>query len=136
MSDDLPMRKPLLGLILDREGGLARAELERALSCWHMHRLRGKMTAFGQVVLELGLMSAQELGRYVAMQKFFAVVPGGRKPLGRLILENGLLKPSLLLEALERQANGGGRLGEILVEMGLLKRPQVEILLRFQGRCA
>lgn len=133
MTSELPMRKPLLGLILDREGVLPRAELDRALSKWHMSRVRGRIVAFGQVVLSLGLLRPDELVRYVAMQRMLAVSPGGRKPLGLLILENGLVRPSVLLAALERQAECGRRLGEVLVEMGLLKRPQVEILLRFQA---
>ena len=54
-----------------------------------------------------------------------------RQRLGELLIENALISPSQLKDALRRQAQTGGQLGSILVEMG---RISTDTLLDFLSR--
>jgi hypothetical protein len=45
------------------------------------------------------------------------------RPLGRLLVEQGLLSEDELERALEEQASTGGRLGETLIELGFVSHP-------------
>jgi hypothetical protein len=136
MSDfaALPKKKPLLSMILHKEGVLTDAQLDKALRTWEARRLSGRLMAFGQVVIQLGFLRGSELAPFLKLQRALAAPPSERKVLGILILENGLLRPGQLLSALQRQSQTGRRLGEELIDMGLLRQNQLEILLRFQGR--
>lgn len=130
------MKRPLLATILANEAALPAAQLEEALAVWNHHRLAGRPMAFGQVVLKLKLMTPKALGPFVQLQRRLAAAPGGRKPLGLLAVEAGAVKPLALIDALDSQAGSGQRLGELLVQRGLLRRNQVDALLHFQKQAA
>lgn len=132
----IPKKLPLLALILKGEGLVSEDHLQRALRVWNARRMEAKRIPFGQVILSLGLLSLEKMAPCISLQRKLAKPPGGAKPLGLLILENGLAKPSQLLLALEAQAAHGQRLGELLVAQGLIKKPQVDALLFFQKRQA
>lgn len=136
MTADLPKKKPLLAVILEAEGMLVGDALDRALRTWNGRRREGRAVAFGQVVLQLKLVPSGTLARYVAMQRKIASAPGGRKPLGLIAVETGAVKPTALVEALFAQASAGGRLGELLLDRGLLRKPQLDALLHFQRSAA
>ena len=129
----LPMKKPLLSLILKLEGLLSDDQLEKALREWKIRRDEGRYTAFGELVLKLGYIKLRDLRGALSLQRKLAAAPQPRQPLGMLVLQNGLVKPTQLLWALQQQSASGRRLGEILLEWGYLNRRQIEILLRFQG---
>lgn len=130
-----PSKKPLLCLILQREGVLTDGQVEAALAAWNDMRRQGAIVPFGQTVIALGFMDAEELRPYIHLQRQLAKPPG-RKPLGVLLIENAILTPSQVLLSLRLQTFTGQPLGELLVEEGLLRAPQLEVLLRFQGRNA
>ncbi len=136
MTADLPKKKPLLAVILETEGVLVGEALDRALRTWNGRRQEGRPLAFGQVVLQLKLVPTGTLTRYVAMQRMIAAAPGGRKPLGLLAVETGAVKPTALVEALFAQASSGRRIGELLLDRGLLRKPQLDALLHFQRSAA
>ena len=48
--------------------------------------------------------------------------PKGKRPIGSLFVEKGMVTPAQLDEALERQKGTGDRLGEVLVELGYVSR--------------
>jgi DNA repair exonuclease SbcCD ATPase subunit len=48
--------------------------------------------------------------------------PRGKRPIGSLFVEKGMVTPAQLDEALERQKETGERLGEVLVELGYVSR--------------
>ncbi|MEB3221735.1 MAG: hypothetical protein VKS61_06615 [Candidatus Sericytochromatia bacterium] len=129
-------RKPMLARILELEGALDGVRLERALAAWNQHRLEGRARAFGQVVLDLRLLDIPTLRQFIALQRRLAAAPGGRKPLGIIAVETGAVRPSVVAELLERQADTGRRLGELLVVEGVLRRPQVNVLLHLQRQTA
>lgn len=133
---DAPVRKPLLYTILQREEALTRSQLEAALEAWQAGRAEGSVTPFGQVVISLGFLSAAQLQPFLDLQRKLAFPPGGRKPLGHLLIENAILRPSQVFAALLLQARTGQRLGELLMNEGVLREPQLEVLLRFQSRPA
>lgn len=134
----IPRRKPLLAHILEREEGLEPAKLERALQAWHQHREAGRSRAFGQVLLDLRLIHPITLRRFVELQRRLAAAPGDRKPLGVIAVEMGAVRPSMVAETLAEAGRTGARLGEVLVARGVLRRPQVDVLLNLQkqGRLA
>jgi hypothetical protein len=48
--------------------------------------------------------------------------PAARRRLGDIFIERGLINENQLREALDRQRESGGKLGEILVELGYVTR--------------
>ncbi|MDB5102069.1 MAG: hypothetical protein JWM80_6490 [Cyanobacteria bacterium RYN_339] len=126
-------KKPLLCTILETEGVLSPEMARRALSAWEARCAGGRRVPFGQVVLSLGMVSPGDMVGYLAMQRKLAGAPG-TAPLGVLLVEHGVLKPSQLVGALERRATSGKRLGELLLEEGLVRRIQVDMLLQTQKR--
>jgi hypothetical protein len=136
---DFPWR-PLGALLVD-EGLLAQAELESALA--EQQRMGGLL---GQILVRRGAVTGGALARVLARQHGVdlgsptpvaertgepkAGEPAGPAPaseasawrsLGRLLVDEGLVSPAALREALtEQQEQPGRRLGEILVEGGHL----------------
>jgi hypothetical protein len=131
---EMPLKKPLLYTILMREEALTRDQLDEALQAWARRKQEGAVLPFGQVVISLGMLGDHELQPYLDLQRKLAFPPGGAKPLGHLLIENAILRPSQVFAALLLQARTGQRLGELLMEEGVLRAPQLEVLLRFQAR--
>jgi hypothetical protein len=129
-----PARKPLLGLIMLREGLIDEATLGLAVAAWDARRRESGYVPFGRVVVELGICDAETLGPYLDLQRKLAVAPGCRKPLGHLLIENAVLTPTQVAIALQLQRATGKPLGALLVEEEVLREPQLEVLLRFQAR--
>lgn len=129
-----PIKKPFLYTILMREEALSREQLDYALREWTSRKQAGEVVPFGQVVIALGLLLADELLPFLDLQRKLAFPPGSAKPLGHLLIENALMRPSQVFAALLLQARTGQRLGELLIGEGVLREPQLEVLLRFQAR--
>jgi hypothetical protein len=118
-----------LGTLLADEGLLTETELELALD---EQQRTGRL--LGQIVVDRGFVSAFSLARVLSAQHGvevkqpeepepepkLAVVPATWRPLGRLLVENGLITQTQLAEALLAQAETDGRLGEILVQRGAI----------------
>ena len=136
MSTEQTFKKPFLCTILQREEALPRHQLETAFEEWSRRRHAGEVVPFGQVVVGLGYMRVPDLQPYLDLQRKLAFAPGGAKPLGVLLIENAILRPSQVFAALLLQARTKQRLGELLMEEGVLREPQLEVLLRFQARAA
>ena len=131
------IRKPFLFTILFREEALSRPQLEKAYEEWVSRREAGEVIPFGQVVIQLGYMHALDLQPYLDLQRKLSFPPGGAKPLGHLLIENAILRPSQVFAALLLQSRRPGqKLGELLMGEGVLREPQLEVLLRFQKRAA
>ena len=123
-----------LGTLLADEGLLTETELELALD---EQRRTGRL--LGQIVVDRGYLSAFSLARVLSAQHGVALqppdepepepqlveVPGTWRPLGRLLVEKGLITQTQLAEALLTQADTDGRLGEILVEGGAITGSQL-----------
>ena len=131
---NVPNRQPLLAHILYREGLLTEEQMNLALRRWFVNRKEGPVLSFGEVCLALGFVTVARLKPFIALQQALSMAPQGAKPLGVMVIENGLLKPSQVLEALRIQRETGLRLGEVLVKHGYLRQNQLEPLLRLQGR--
>lgn len=123
-----------LGTLLADEGLLTETELELALD---EQRRTGRL--LGQIVVDHGYVSAFSLARVLSAQHGvelqppeepepepkLAAVPGTWRPLGRLLVDKGLITQTQLAEALLTQADTDGRLGEILVERGVITGSQL-----------
>jgi hypothetical protein len=117
-----------LGTLLVDEGLLTPVELELALD---EQRRTGRL--LGQIVVDRGFLSAFSLARVLSAQHgvhlrepeepqpapHLAAVPDTWRPLGRLLVEKGLVTESDLEEAL-RDQDDNRRLGEIPVERGAI----------------
>lgn len=131
---NVPNRVPLMSHILVGEGALTRDQADQALRHWFSRRKEGITRSFAESVIELGYMRPHQLGPYLAIQRQLAAPPQPTRYLGVLMLQNGLVTPRELVSALRRQRETGLRLGEIFVQDGRLRRPQLAHLLRLQGR--
>lgn len=119
-----------LGTLLADEGLLTETELELALD---EQRRTGRL--LGQIVVDRGYVSAFSLARVLSAQHGVALqtpdpepepapqlaaVPATWRPLGRLLVEKGLITQTDLAEALLQQTDTNGKLGEILVTRGVI----------------
>lgn len=118
-----------LGTLLADEGLLTETELELALD---EQRRTGRL--LGQIVVDRGYVSAFSLARVLSAQHGvelqsapdpepapqLATVPTTWRPLGRLLVEKGLITQTELADALLQQNDTNGKLGEILVARGVL----------------
>jgi hypothetical protein len=119
-----------LGTLLADEGLLTETELELALD---EQRRTGRL--LGQIVVDRGYLSAFSLARVLSAQHGVELhtpqaepeptpqlteVPPTWRPLGRLLVEKGLIEQTELAEALLQQNDTNGRLGEILIERGAI----------------
>jgi len=114
-----------LGELLADDGLLTETELELALD---EQRRTGRL--LGQIVVDRGYVSAFSLARVLSSQHgvdlratadpepepHLAAVPATWRPLGRLLVEKGLITQTQLAEALLAQEATGRALGELLVE--------------------
>jgi hypothetical protein len=119
-----------LGALLQEEGLVSDAELELALD---EQRRTGRL--LGQIIVDRGYMSAFSLARVLSAQHGLHLhervepeqgpaqpspdAPAGWRPLGRLLVEKGLITQTQLAEALLAQRDDQ-RLGELLVERSLI----------------
>jgi len=85
-----------------------------------MHR------CFIDFLVERGLIS-EAAGQHIAGARHH--VP---EPIGMIAAGHGLLRPDQIDMILDRQQGNRGRFGEIAVELGCLKREQVDTLLAIQ----
>jgi hypothetical protein len=123
-----------LGALLSDEGLLTETELELALD---EQQRTGRL--LGQIIVDRGYVSAFSLARVLSAQHGvevkaaedpapepkLAAVPETWRPLGRLLVEKGLITQTQLAESLLAQAETGGRLGEILVQRGAVTASQL-----------
>lgn len=127
-----PKVKSLLGIILEREGYVTQTHVRQITDEQERIKASGKNVTFGEVALNLGLLTAEQLRFAIGLQKKLAYDTGRPKPIGLLLLENGVLKPSQVHLALEEQARSGRRLGEVLIEQGLISEGMLEVFLNMQ----
>src|SRR5438552_3304659 len=116
--------RPSLGRLLVERGVITQEQLDTALS---VQRKEGGM--LGEILTSSGWVTPLSIAAALAKQKAeqseaasgHANRPGrseGWKPLGTLVVEKGFITDVQLKQALAIQGDGGGFLGEILVECG------------------
>jgi hypothetical protein len=110
----------LLGQILVSNGYLSAFSLARVLSEQHGVQLRAPAGSGAEAPTLLALTAPPEFGAAEAPEP-----ETSWRPLGKLLVEKGLLTESRLGEALREQQEGHARLGEILVSRGLLSGMQL-----------
>ncbi len=126
-----------LGTLLVDQGLLTQAQLELALA---EQRRSGRM--LGQILVDFGYITGFGLARVLASQHGVELrqanraatdparpeddeAPARWRPLGKVLVENGLVSRADLDAAVAEQRRSGARLGEILVERGCLTGPQL-----------
>jgi hypothetical protein len=145
----------LLGTLLVDQGLLTEAQLELALQ---EQRRTGRL--LGQIVVDFGYVSAFALARALTAQHGIELrgpsesaakpaieartrelehpEPAGRqteaqwRPLGKLLVESGIVSKADLDQAIAEQRRHGRRLGEILVERGCLSGADLARVLAVQ----
>jgi hypothetical protein len=129
--------RPSLGRLLVQRGVITEEQLETALCA---QRDRGGM--LGEILTSRGWVTPLSIAAALARQKTETAPPSGQadragrgadwKPLGTVLLEKGLVTEGRLEQALAVQQNGGGFLGEILVERGWLAASDLVLALAGQ----
>lgn len=132
MAADGGRRQHLLGLILQSEGLISRAQLDAALAEQAKRRDEGRPLPLGAMLEHMKLLGPDQVMWALGLQEHLAVAAEERKRLGFYLLEAGLVRPSQVALALKRQAEKPGPLGEILVEMGALRQAQLGVVLGLQ----
>ena len=119
--DQASLWRPL-GTLLADEGLVTEQELEHALE--EQKRCRRPL---GEILVDNGYVSGWTLTRMLAQQhgvdlhatREIDATPAGRqdgwRPLGRLLVETGMLTEAALDDALDEQRRSGRRLGEVLI---------------------
>lgn len=108
------MAKPL-GDILVEEEVISRKTLERALA-----RQKAEGKRLGEVLEDMGVLTAQELAEALQYQQMINPSSGGKRQLGDILVKAGIISKHTLKRALERQRTEGKRLGEVLAAMGVV----------------
>ena len=114
------MESPKVGEILVKEGYLKPDMLDKVLRVHQKHKSEHPdlFKPFGQICVELNIISAEELQR--VLRKY-----NKRMPLGQMLLNQELITAEALARALQTQQTVKKRLGEILVEQGALSSAQL-----------
>jgi hypothetical protein len=128
-----PRRQHLLGLLFSAEGLLAPGQVDQVLAEQQRLREADRFVHFGQVALDCGMVTRAQLDWALGIQERLAFAAQERDRLGYLLLESGLVRPSQIVEALERQRTAGGLLGELLVVQGHLPEESLAGLLARQA---
>jgi len=119
------MPQKRLGECLMELGYLSEAQLREALDV--QSQLRGIL--LGQVLLRMNRLSLSDLDRAVGLQCRLRADFGDHqfRRMGDLLVEEGFIAHMDLLEALvEQKRLRGARIGEVLMEMGLLTVVQLD----------
>ncbi|MDB5097303.1 MAG: biosis protein MshE [Cyanobacteria bacterium RYN_339] len=134
--DAKPRRQHLLGLLFSAEGTLSHDQIDRVLTEQASLRQADRFVHFGQVALDLGLVSRAQLDWALQMQERLAFAAQERDRLGYLLLDSGAVRPSQIALALERQKAEGGLLGELLVSLGYVTAARLQEVLDHQATAA
>jgi hypothetical protein len=124
----MDLRENLLGVILERSGVLSREQVEAVRAEQARVRAAGKAVAFGQVALAKRLVTEPQLRQALMQQQKISWPAGTPVPLGAQLLAVGLVKPDVLVAALEEQTQTKALIGQILIKRGAVK---AEVLAHF-----
>jgi hypothetical protein len=129
--------RPSLGRLLVERGVITEDQLDTALK---VQRQEGGM--LGEILTSRGWVTPLSIAAAVAKQKADEPVAGAQssrlsrgsdwKPLGTLLVEKGFITDVQLKQALALQREGGGFLGEILVDRGWLAASDLVLALAAQ----
>ena len=125
-------RELQLGLLLLKEDRLSKDQLKKALIKQGEIRRFGRHKRLGEVIVMLGYMTQLEVDEAAIMQETLAVPLADHTPLGLLLIERGLVSPSVIYDTLMEQQLSEGLLGEILVQKGVVTAEQLAPLLAQQ----
>jgi hypothetical protein len=121
-------RKLPIGALLRQEGLLTSEQLAQGLA---VQKTRRPVVPLGQLCIELGFLSATELGRVLSQH-------GRRLLLGELLALTGVITPAQLQAALGQQLTQGPKkkLGALLIDNGWLDEKTLMYALYEQVRLA
>jgi hypothetical protein len=118
------MQKRFFGAFLVAEGYVKEGQLQLALE----HQARLRQTRLGDVLVALGAVPRAALER-AAFEQFDA--SGRRLRIGEYLVAEGLVTQADLARAVDQQERDRAkRIGEILVELGFMKAPELEAAVR------
>lgn len=116
-----------LGELLVKEGYLTMDALQKVLNVQHDQKLSpdGEYKPFGQICIDLGLISRDELQRF--LKKY-----DKRIYLGELLVNMGLITQKHVELILRQQKDSGKRFGELLLEQKIITESQLVDALSIQ----
>lgn len=122
------IKSSLLGLILEGEGYLTRAQVREVLAEQDRARAANQKTLpFGEVAFKMGLLGIDSLKRALQLQAQMIYASDLERQIGEMLMRLAMISPTVLAAALKKQAQTKQRLGDVLIADGKI-RPKV-----FQG---
>jgi hypothetical protein len=122
----------LMGLILLREHRLTPGQVSGLMAEQRALRRRGRVMDLCDLAVTFKYLTPEEAWAAQALHAGLATAPNRPKPLGRLLLEAGLVTPSQLIEALQEQTQTRELLGRILIRQGHLTETLLQMFLTLQ----
>ena len=125
-------KRPMLGMVLEAEHMLNRVQVLAVAAAQQDRQVRGKPLHFGEMAVQLGFMTEQQLQKALEIQTEIAVALDSPKRLGFYLLEAGVVTPTQLRVALSDQKGTGMPLGQVLVAQGAIDHSLLETMLQVQ----
>jgi hypothetical protein len=95
-------------------------------------KVRGTSVPFGEMAVQLGFMTADQLTKALEIQQEIAVALDSPKRLGFYLIEAGVVTPTQLRTALSVQKGSAMPLGQVLVSQGAIDHSLLETMLQVQ----
>lgn len=125
-------KRPMLGMVLEAEHMLNRVQVLAVAAAQQDRKVRGGSVAFGEMAVQLGFITAEQLEQALVIQKEIAVALDSPKRLGFYLIEAGVITPTQLSTALSVQKGAGIPLGQVLVSQGAIDQSLLDTMLQVQ----
>lgn len=125
-------KRPMLGMVLEAEHMLNRVQVLAVAAAQTDRKVRGNSVPFGEMAVQLGFMTAEQLAKALEIQKEIAVALDSPKRLGFYLIEAGVVTPTQLRTALSVQKGSAMPLGQVLVSQGAIDHSLLETMLQVQ----
>jgi hypothetical protein len=125
-------KRPMLGMVLEAEHMLNRVQVLAVAAAQTDRKVRGTSVPFGEMAVQLGFMTADQLTKALEIQQEIAVALDSPKRLGFYLIEAGVVTPTQLRTALSVQKGSAMPLGQVLVSQGAIDHSLLETMLQVQ----
>jgi hypothetical protein len=125
-------KRPMLGMVLEAEHMLNRVQVLAVAAAQTDRKVRGTSVPFGEMAVQLGFMTAEQLAKALEIQQEIAVALDSPKRLGFYLIEAGVVTPTQLRTALSVQKGTAMPLGQVLVSQGAIDHSLLETMLQVQ----
>lgn len=126
------VKHPVLGVVLEGLRWMNKVQLLAVEAAQKQARSAGERVAFGDMCVRKGFVTTAQLTEALAIQDDIAVALDAPKRLGIYLLDVGVVTPLQLREALVVHRQTALPLGQVLVQQGVLEPTLLETVLALQ----